>query len=284
MKDDKHYMPQLIYVVARILSLIIGWIDVYILAWKQGISKKNLELLFFAAESGDAVAIHWQLLNGINPDIINKEGRTLLLQASQRGHISVVRELLESGARVNKTDNDHITPLMSACRSGHLGVAMLLREKLADINAVNKYKCDAFVWSAKYGNVEILKWLLSENVCTGQHDRGNRSAMDLALLFNHHAIIDILSEKLNYLLRGHTLQEFYFYAIIHDDIELLKRGLARYPNQPTVVAYKIPLLSIAIAYEAHECIRFLLSIGASMDAADEFGVTPNDLTEMKILL
>jgi len=284
MKDGMHYIPQLIYVIARIIPLIFGWIYTYFLALRQGISKKKLELLFFAAESGDVVAMRKHLFNGICPDIMNKEGRTLLLQASQRGHISVVRELIERGARVNKTDNDHVTPFMSACRSGHLEIAKLLRKNSADINAVNKYKCDAFVWSAKYGNVEILKWLLSENVCTGQHDRGNRSAMDLALLFNHPEIIDILSEKLNYLLTGRTLQEFYFYAIIHDDLELLKRGLARYPNQSTVVAYEIPLLSIAIVYEARECSRFLLSLGESMDVADEFGVTPNDLTEMKILI
>jgi ankyrin repeat protein len=77
---------------------------------------------------GDVAVLELLLLDGINVDVRDAEGRTLLHRAAQRGHLDAVELLIRHDADINAVDASGKTPLQRAEGEGHRDVAALLRQ------------------------------------------------------------------------------------------------------------------------------------------------------------
>ena len=90
----------------------------------------------------------------------SKTGRTLLYEAAVSGKSQITRWLLSLGADVLAADENGFTPLHGAVTKD-LATAKLLHEAGADINARSKTGRTLLHSAAYFGRVETIQWLLS---------------------------------------------------------------------------------------------------------------------------
>jgi RNA polymerase sigma factor (sigma-70 family) len=86
-----------------------------------------------AAEDGEMLLVELLLMDGMDVDAPDREGRTLLAWAAQRGRLEEVELLLRHGAAINTRDRAGKTPLQRALSGGHRAVADLLRRSGATL-------------------------------------------------------------------------------------------------------------------------------------------------------
>ena len=80
-----------------------------------------------AAAEGELRLVELMVLDGVDLDAPDRDGRTLLGWAAERGHAEAAELLLEQGAHVNAADATGRTPLRRAVDAGHSHLADLLR-------------------------------------------------------------------------------------------------------------------------------------------------------------
>lgn len=80
-----------------------------------------------AAAEGEAPLVELLLVDGLDVNARDGDGRTLLSWAAQRGHPDAAELLLRHGADVNVRDHAGKTPLAWAAQAGHQAVGALLR-------------------------------------------------------------------------------------------------------------------------------------------------------------
>jgi ankyrin repeat protein len=81
-----------------------------------------------AAAEGELPLIELLLVDGMDVNARDADGRTLLSWAAQRGHADAAELLLRHGAEVNVRDRTGKTPLSWAVRAKHPTVAQVLRQ------------------------------------------------------------------------------------------------------------------------------------------------------------
>jgi len=86
-----------------------------------------------AAADGEMLLVELLLMDGIDINAPDREGRTLLAWAAQRGRLEEVALLLRHGAAINARDRTGKTPLQRALSAGHRAVADLLRRSGATL-------------------------------------------------------------------------------------------------------------------------------------------------------
>jgi len=84
-----------------------------------------------AAAEGEVPLVELLLVDGLDVDMPDAEGRTLLSWAAQRGNLDAVELLVGHKADVNTRDAAGVTPLGWAERAGHRAVAAVLRRHAA---------------------------------------------------------------------------------------------------------------------------------------------------------
>ncbi|KAF5648056.1 xylosidase glycosyl hydrolase [Fusarium sp. NRRL 52700] len=128
--------------------------------------------LSYAAEKGLTSVVRLLLEKyKADPDHMDEDGHTPLSYAAQMGHSSVVRELLETGKiGLDSVDDWGLTPLCHAALWGHKFVALLLVANGADVD----YIIPSGDWKGK-------------------------SAVEIATIYEHQAVVDILDKRLQHL-------------------------------------------------------------------------------------
>lgn len=86
-----------------------------------------------AAADGEMLLVELLLMDGIDINAPDREGRTLLAWAAQRGRLEEATLLLRHGAAINMRDHAGKTPLQRALSAGHRAVADLLRRSGATL-------------------------------------------------------------------------------------------------------------------------------------------------------
>lgn len=95
-------------------------------------------------------------------EMADKHGLTALQWAAGEGHLVVVEYLLNAGVNVNRGSKEGRTPLMWACRNGHLRVAKLLLASGGDVRAVTKKGVSCLHWAVWGGSMQTLRWLVDD--------------------------------------------------------------------------------------------------------------------------
>ena len=148
-------------------------------------------------KAGDAIVVDQFLAAGMNPNAMNKEGKTALIVASQMGRPALVQLLLDRGAGVNVADAKfRATPLIWAGLSNNSQVTKLLLEHGANPKAKEAQGgTTALQAAAGRGNLESVQMLLAKGAPLNDKDKLSRTPSMLAAARGRNTVLRVLAEK-----------------------------------------------------------------------------------------
>ncbi|XP_069783058.1 cyclin-dependent kinase 4 inhibitor B isoform X2 [Narcine bancroftii] len=119
-----------------------------------------------AAANGDITRVKYFLENGINPNGVNKYGRTAL-QVMKMGCTNLCKLLLEYKANPNQQDADGIALIHDLAREGHLDTLIVLVEVgNADINLKDGKNKRVIDLAKENNHDDVVKYLSQLNQAT----------------------------------------------------------------------------------------------------------------------
>lgn len=261
---------------------------------QPGTTKEKRETLIDLAEKGDVAGIESMLKVDIDLDEGNTDGLTALHVASRSGETAIVETLLRRGAAVDAQDSSGRTPLLFAVEGGYGAVCALLINAGADISQSDNSglspaeallaKSTELISSvvnpenanipsvdgipiihaaASSGNAEHVSALLEAGADPTVIDADGNTALDAALSGN----VDVKKcECAAILLRSGspppTSNEWSYIA------EPLRSG-----NTELRFDYGSTALHLAAEHGQEGMVRYLLDIGADINARDQPGNT-----------
>jgi hypothetical protein len=157
-------------------------------------------VLYYASDGGHVGVLETILeVVGINVNVLGSNGSTPLYEASKNGHTMVVEALLAAkDIDVNKKGRGAGTPLDIASENGHTKVVKaLLAAKDIDVNQANFMGNTPLYCASKNGHTKIVKLLLAAkdiNVNKDRNGLGRGTPLDIAILFKHKEIIQLLKD------------------------------------------------------------------------------------------
>ena len=155
--------------------------------------------LLQAAQNGHTECVRLLLDKGANPDQVNeKKGTFPLLLAAQEGHTECVGLLLEKGATFDQAHKERgIFPLLLAAQQGHTDCVRLLLEKGANPDQINEQDGTFPLLMASHNNhADVIQLLLQYNATPDKAHPEVGTALDIAKIFGHQEIIDLLEKAL----------------------------------------------------------------------------------------
>ncbi|PSN36083.1 Ankyrin-1 [Blattella germanica] len=247
---------------------------------KDGTYYENTPI-YIATLYGHKAIVKWLVSIGVSVDEVNKFGETPLIMAvkGNKHSTQVIQTLIDLGANFNCVDNKDMTPLHIAVKFGtpdtlklllknraitrvyclrygftplHWAVRFGMLKKLMVIHSYDSdlsYETknisgdDPVHLAAKFGHVEIMKWLFSHGCAY--------NANKLGLTPLHSSVINQQPNIIEYLVSiGVNLQE------------------------PTMDTYRLTALHIAAYMGLDDIVTFLLNIGADVNAKSAGSLIP----------
>jgi uncharacterized protein len=211
-------------------------------------------------------------------------GVTALILATRQGNVDAVKALVESGADINKPSGDGSTAMLVAIQNGHYDVARYLVEKGADINKANQKGWTPLYLAVKHRNLEtgtipvpnqnqasdFIKLLLDRDVDVNARVKANTEIRNgqRATWFNE---------------AGATT---FVRAALCGDIEMMRLLLAKGADPMIAtedgttalmaaagVGYSEGFIHYRSKEESVEAVKFLLELGANVNAQNEGGLS-----------
>lgn len=165
----------------------------------------SLSCLHQAVYSGRLHQIRLLLDVGVNPKIVDNQGRTPLMMAACASKDTlatrIARLLLSRGAGVECVDDQGRTALSYACQHGHYKLVKLLIDDDCDINKADKEGNTPLMYAAMSGNVptlrEILHVVLKYRLSVDLRNKQGFSAYLLAAKLANGECAEILKTEAN---------------------------------------------------------------------------------------
>jgi ankyrin repeat protein len=172
------------------------------------------------------------LIENVDPNGRDAQGRTPLLIAATRQNWNLARRLIHAGALVDLADETGFTPLMAAAMHGNLDMFRLLLAQSANLHA--------------------------ERACTD-----GRDLLGMALAGGNTEIVKTVTERLPLMPQWTTsTQRALKAALLADKKEQIRLLLGKHPAPPTPEGKKVPFLAYAIAGNNSSLFSTLLACGA----------------------
>ncbi|XP_062506502.1 death-associated protein kinase 1-like isoform X3 [Corticium candelabrum] len=188
-----------------------------------------------------------------------------------------VDRLLILGASPNACD-DGWPVLLDACNRRSYSVCKLLVERGADVNKSTLGRT-VLMWVAKYGNDEMVDFLLSSNADAGMKEKDGRTAVDWAMLGGHMSTAGRLVLATQ---RVENVTVEHRFLVLHwacknkrDDVikTIVKLGTEVKDDSGRT------LLHYAAQYDSRDVVELLLANKADADASDKDGKRPYQLAD-----
>ena len=123
-----------------------------------------IEFIMDSALNGNVEAISLALEAGIDPNIIDENGRTPLMLAAFNGHTEIAERLLEAGARLDLRDSTNRTAFMFACTGPNLKLITILHRRGASVNDIDSHESwTPLMFAAAEGHSDVVQYLLDNN-------------------------------------------------------------------------------------------------------------------------
>lgn len=246
-------------------------------------------------ESTGATALHWaaylnhvqlaELLlknEQVDIDIVNKHGVTALTTAVQRNHFTIVDMLLKAGADLEKTaeKETHATPFFYACCYGNTAIATLLLEAAKKVGHKLNKACALYVACQK-NYINIVRLLLDDGTHPDIQTPFGITPLTSALCLGNVEVARLLLQK-DAQLSSIIFQENNILHLISHipqrDQTKICELLSTYKDQLRTLHTPNDIKNFPI----HEAVlqkspiiaKFLLSIGADINARNRHGETP----------
>ncbi|RDX61437.1 Potassium channel AKT1, partial [Mucuna pruriens] len=147
----------------------------------------------FAASRNDDLLLHRMLKKGLDPNELDKNGKTALHIAAFNGNMHCVTLLLEYGADPNSKDLDGSVPLFEAMKGRHESVMKLLMDNGADISFADAghLACTA----VEQNDMELLKKLIQCGVDVTQPKKNGTTALHAAICEGKAELIRFLVDQ-----------------------------------------------------------------------------------------
>ena len=201
------------------------------------------EILMKACKSGNTQRVKLLLKDKVDPNTINKEGKTALMLACEKGHEDIIHSLLSAGANVNLQDNNGWTALMRAIRHDHISIINMLLQANAWLKLPNG-PTEILMKACKSGDTQRVKLLLKDKVDPNATNEEGKTALMLAGERGHEDIVhSLLSAGANVNLQDNNGWTALMRAIRHDHISIINMLLQanawlKLPNGPTEILMK----------------------------------------------
>ena len=175
------------------------------------------------------------LIEHVDPNGRDSQGRTPLLIATSQQDWKTARRLLESGAVVDLEDKNGFTPVMAAAMHGELEMFQLLLAHSTNLHPETPCQDgqDLLSFALDGGNPEIIKTVLERLPAAQEWTPSTRRALSRA-----------------------------FQAGKHNEIRML---LSKHTTPPTPEGKNVPFLGYAIASSNSSLLTTLLNCGADPD-------------------
>ena len=265
------------------------------------------ELLFASAEIGEKGATRALVKANANIEARDSNGRTALLLAAAHGSLQAARELIEAGAYVDSRDDRGNTALHLSCANGQLLIAKELIENGAGVDETNHNGDTPLLSAIKHGKHELISPLSEKGADINAKTSSGETALhtvarsgDLQTcceLLNCHADVEALNQdhrsalavaahagkgKVCCLLLKRGARSTYSISFFHCMCNAVRKGdvatLARFVEMGESVNQRdgrgTGLLHWAVRNERLCVIRWLLTHGAGVSAANDDGFTP----------
>ncbi|GAW25150.1 putative ankyrin repeat-containing [Rosellinia necatrix] len=155
-----------------------------------------------ASRRGFADVVRWLRRVGINLNIQDGEGMSPLHHAAYGRHLDTMQFLLLEGGDPNQLDKTGRSPLFCACESGSDTIITLLKEKGVSAVRPNAQGQSQLHLAAQKGNVDVTRRLLGQDDIATELDwtnleaagPGTQSPLHIAAQGGHDAIVKLLIE------------------------------------------------------------------------------------------
>ncbi len=132
---------------------------------------------------------------GCDVDSQNYWGLTSLYFATSKNHFESVSILLENGANTEIATDQGMTPIIIAAQQGALESLLLLIKANANVHHISRGKISgrtALLQASEKGHIAVVHELLKLKVDVNYRDPSGHSALDMAAIMGHTAIVSIL--------------------------------------------------------------------------------------------
>ena len=149
-----------------------------------------------AAYNGDLATVKSAIENGIQADVVDKDGQNALMFAAFNGHTKIAELLIEQKVPVNVKANTGRTALMYASSGPFPKTVQLLMDNKAEIDAVDNVEhFTALMFAASEGQLDVVKILLKAGANFGLKDIDGDSAEAFARQNGHVAVADYIKNN-----------------------------------------------------------------------------------------
>jgi ankyrin repeat protein len=216
---------------ASVVFLILLWATAIAPEPPARISVSPDELVR-AVTIGRQSLINLCLIERVDPNGRDAQGRTPLLIATSQQDWQTARQLIEAGALVDLADNEGFTPLMASAMHGNLEMFRLLLARSTNLHAETRCRDgrDLLGMALDSGNPEIIRTVTERLPLMPQWTASTQRGLNAALLAGN-----------------------------KDQIRLL---LGKNSSPPTPEGKNVPLLAYAIVRSDESLFSTLLACGA----------------------
>lgn len=150
-----------------------------------------------SALNGNIEAISLSLEAGIDPNVIDENGRTPLMLAAFNGHTEIAERLLEAGARIEMRDTTNRTAFMFACTGPNLKLITLLHRRGANVNDIDSHESwTPLMFAAAEGHRDVVQFLLNHNADPNAADVDGETAAYFARQRGFPEVAEIIEAKM----------------------------------------------------------------------------------------
>lgn len=223
----------------------------------------------YAFEQDNIEAIYLLLEKNVKLDLAADS--ILLRHASSIGHFGTVKILLENYKTSKETtDTEDRTPLCLASKYGNLEIVKYLLEKGADIEAKDKNGMSPLILASKNGNLEIVKYLFEKGVNVEAIDKEERTCLMIASIKGHLNIVEFLLEKgADIEAKNKKGETALIKASLAGHLDIAEFLLNCYSNEKIRKLKMYSIMISALEYDNKELVKYLLDNETAIDVLNE---------------
>ncbi len=144
------------------------------------------------ARKGNIGVMERGYIEGLSPNLRNRNGDPAIVIGANAGHLRVVQYLIYRKARLDERGFNERTALTVAATHGYTAIMKALLEAGADIDKTGMRKEVSIIIAAREGHIDAVKLLIEKGAYLEDTDLTGRTALDWAREIRNRQLIQIL--------------------------------------------------------------------------------------------